>query len=487
MAAHLPQCRFPLKFGPVHHPAAPAINPYRQLLRRRFPEPFIFVLVFVLGIWLWDNHFGRQIQPDSDADQRDTWELTLLKIDRDLRLADGLEDMPSWLRSLFGVESVDTAVHHAMKALRPMVIPKHRHDTSDELLELEREGAYALSVLTAVSEEASAAAGPFRTYGLAAPPSESEVSQRIIEGRESWWDMQYLMALERPEFDQFQKLHSVRTERLVGNMMKARGAVVALTLGGLVFVPGTLLAFLRARSKGPRINYTERWKASYGVGVFLLAFLAYLGFTVSFQTLLNQLAKGSHGGPLLSMPVYVALDSLTRFLPALLAIGLLFRHGKHAISRFGLRGPFNGKLVLGAFSILQILDFGLRVGFDRFSSGNPTGGLSPNEVGVWGLVLGVASACIAAPIAEEIVYRGVLFRSLANRLSLGSAAIVSSVAFSLVHFVPWTSLILIGVVGFMCAMTYAASRTLLTAIVLHALYNAAVKIPEWIIYQTPLF
>ncbi len=436
---------------------------------------------------MWNNHLGRETRAIPESEEIETWHLALRKTDRDLRLADGLREMPSWMRALFGIEALDTAIDHAISNLKGLVTLTHRHSTSPELDALQREGAYALAVLTALSEGASPAAGPFRSFGIAVPPDEKEISGRIIEGREAWWDLVYFRALKRDDAEDFARLVDARTGRLISNTLKARGAVIALTLGGLVFVPGTLLAFLRARSYGPRVSYTERWKASYGIGVFFLAYLAYLGFTITFNQLLLHLASKSEGGALLSMPVYIALDSLTRFLPALLAIGLLFRNGRHAISRLGLTGPFDGKMVLGAFAILQVIDFGLRVAFDRFTYADPTGGLSPNEMGVWGLVLGVVSACMAAPIAEEILYRGVLFRSLANRLPLAFAALVSSVIFALVHFVPLTSLVLIGLVGFMSAMTFAASRTLLTAIVLHALYNAAVKIPEWIIYQTPLF
>ncbi|GAA5484820.1 CPBP family intramembrane glutamic endopeptidase [Haloferula sargassicola] len=413
--------------------------------------------------------------------------MALRKADRDLRLAEGLREMPSWLRALFGVDSVDRTLRHAIANLEQLVSPAGHHHEHPGHWAGDQEGAYALAVLVAVREHASPAAGPFRQYGLDAPPTENEIATRIIEGRETWWDLAYFSAFERKDTEAFVHLAETRTGRLVGNTLKARGTVIALTLGGLFFVPGTLLAFMRARSRGPRVNYTERWNPTYGLGVFLLAYLAYLGFATVFEQLAGHVARSGGDGPLFPMPVFIALDSLTRFLPALIALGLLFRKARHVRTRFGLGGPFDGKLVLGAFAMLQILDFGLRVAFDRFSTGDPTGGLSSAEEGPWGLVLGIVSACMAAPIAEEILYRGVLFRSLANRLPVGVAALLSAVVFALVHFVPGTTLLLIGVVGFMTAMTYAASRTLLTAIVLHALYNAAVKIPEWIIYQTPLF
>lgn len=37
----------------------PSTNAYRLILARKFPEPFIALLAFVLGVWLWDHYFGK--------------------------------------------------------------------------------------------------------------------------------------------------------------------------------------------------------------------------------------------------------------------------------------------------------------------------------------------------------------------------------------------------------------------------------------------
>ena len=136
--------------------------------------------------------------------------------------------------------------------------------------------------------------------------------------------------------------------------------------------------------------------------------------------------------------------------------------------------------------MLQVIEFGLRMTIDRSGPVDPLGGLEPIEDGMWGLLFSIVTACIAAPIADEILYRGVLFRSLANRLHVSVAVLVSSLVFALVHFYPLSSLLTVFTVGAACALCYVSSRTLLTAIALHALYNAAIKIPEWIVYHAPL-
>ena len=76
---------------------------------------------------------------------------------------------------------------------------------------------------------------------------------------------------------------------------------------------------------------------------------------------------------------------------------------------------------------------------------------------LWGLAFATVSACLVAPFAEEIVYRGVLLRSLANRFGVLAGAVV-----------------------------FSGTRGLSTVIALHCLYNLAVKLPEWFIYHAGL-
>ncbi|MGB6220630.1 lysostaphin resistance A-like protein [Haloferula sp.] len=456
------------------------------MLRRRFSEPLLLLLIFVFGVWLWDNHLGHPAGPPPDA-----WELSLRKADRDLRIAEGTANLPDWMLLALGVDPLEQTLATTEASFRQLAGKRLRLQEDPATRALNDEGAYALAIVIALQQDANAATGPFTTLGLPGPPPPEPILSRIITGQEYWWDLAYLRGLNLPETEYAAKLVQARSQDLTNTAIKARGAVLALTLGGLVFVPGTLIAFMRAgrRKRRQRVNYSHRWHIGFGLGVFLLAYLAHVGFTITFNAALEHLAPIATDGerkPLMSMPFFIALDSLTRFLPALIALGFLFRRSRHAFTRLGMGGPLNIKLILGSFAILQIIEFGLRMTLDRSGPPDPLGGLQASEEGYWGLLYSLASACIAAPIAEEILYRGVLFRSLANRIRIWAAAIASSAVFALVHFYELPSLIMVFSVGMTCALCYASSRALLTAIGLHALYNAAIKIPEWIVYHTPL-
>ncbi len=221
--------------------------------------------------------------------------------------------------------------------------------------------------------------------------------------------------------------------------------------------------------------------------VLLLASLAAIGFGKSLEHVISGNLQGE-GAPPVALPplLFALLDAATRFLPPLIALGLLFRRGRHAVSRLGLAARPDGALVLGTFALQTVIDQILKRTLGEATAPDPTGGLSSMESGPWGLVLAVTSACIAAPVAEEILYRGVLFRSLANNLRVPAAVLFSSAIFAVVHFYNAYGLVSVGTLGAACALCFAATGRLTTAILLHAIYNSAIKIPEWIVYHAPL-
>jgi membrane protease YdiL (CAAX protease family) len=217
--------------------------------------------------------------------------------------------------------------------------------------------------------------------------------------------------------------------------------------------------------------------------------MAYLA-SIGFQTVLNLLISGHFTGGQqipLSPPVYAMLEGGTRLLPACVALGYLFRKLGHAGTRLGLFAKPDLFLVLGTFALLTAIDHGLKIGLAHRIPLDPTGGLKAEEAGWWGLTLAVVSACLAAPVAEEILYRGVLFRALANRIRVPAATLLSAAVFAAVHFYNDAyGLLSVAAVGITCALCFAATRNLATAILLHALYNFAIKVPEWIVYHAPL-
>lgn len=86
------------------------------------------------------------------------------------------------------------------------------------------------------------------------------------------------------------------------------------------------------------------------------------------------------------------------------------------------------------------------------------------------LVLGLG-ACLWAPLAEELFFRGFLQNALAQRLPLAVAVILQSGAFALMHPYTGVHLALIGLVGTAFTLHYLWRKTIIATVVLHALFN----------------
>ena len=95
-----------------------------------------------------------------------------------------------------------------------------------------------------------------------------------------------------------------------------------------------------------------------------------------------------------------------------------------------------------------------------------------NTLPVLDLVLLVLAGAIFAPIAEEFLFRGLLFSYLRGRRALWVAVVVSSVLFAVAHLVPILVPVLI-VFGIAEALVMVRYDSIYPSITLHALNNGA--------------
>lgn len=79
-------------------------------------------------------------------------------------------------------------------------------------------------------------------------------------------------------------------------------------------------------------------------------------------------------------------------------------------------------------------------------------------------------ACVAAPVAEELVFRGLLYPALKTRWGRPVAVGVSSVLFGAMHG-HWASFLSLAVFGAALALVFDATGRLGRAIALHAVFN----------------
>jgi membrane protease YdiL (CAAX protease family) len=455
-------------------------NPYRQLLKRRFPWIVPGLMALVLGFWLSSLHFGeRHGYPPG------TEEMALVKIDRDLRLADAMANDPAWLRWLARArDSEAVRAEGADTLLRLWQIQREaaqRGETDRMRMPLSVRGIEALEVLRA-QESGQALLERLRRSGLGLPTPESTLRTRLATGSGQWWDAQLLRAYGEvggPEagqgaLDVFER----ETQTLRGHALMARGGVWAVVLVGTLCLPWALSHLAGATVTRAR-GYSSAWSASLGWTVFLASTLAWIGFGTVIGIGLVDVVDLPPSGTLV-------LEAVVRMLPALIAVGFLFRRPRHALRVLGLDRSPDWPLVFGALAALLWFDGALSRTFEHWVRSDPTGGLSSMDAGLTGLVFVVVSTCLIAPLSEEIVYRGVLFRSLANRFGTMPGAVLAAGVFATIHFYNLYGLASVALLGLICALSFSASRRLSTAVALHVLYNAAVKLPEWVVYHASL-
>ncbi len=87
------------------------------------------------------------------------------------------------------------------------------------------------------------------------------------------------------------------------------------------------------------------------------------------------------------------------------------------------------------------------------------------------LPLLLAIACVAAPLFEEFIFRGLIFGGLRRSLPLLPALLASAALFAVVH--PPLSMLPVFVLGLCTAWAYDRSKALLAPVVAHAVYNGA--------------
>ena len=360
----------------------PARNPYRAILRRDYPEPFIALLAFVLGIWLWDHYFGK---PEGYAPG--TEEIALVKIDRDLRLADAMSGDPPWLRWMAGADDPAIVRETSLVALERLAA-----DGSMSVAGLE---AYA--IVKSVHEGLPMREVLAETMQGQMMTDFAEISRALAQHGGTWWHARRVAELETEMTPaaEWRSSFGADSRQLRSRAILARSWVWLLGLAGVAFIPRTLKLLVRGTARPSRAVIPRRGRCRSAW--WFSWFPRWHGSASrSRSTSASAPCPGLH--PLAG----ILLDSAARLLPALIALGLLFRRPSHAIARAGLGPSLSPTAILGMFSLLMIVDLLLRAVIGGGDPTEPGGGLSAGEAGLWGLAFAVVSACLLAPLAEEI-------------------------------------------------------------------------------------
>ncbi len=197
------------------------------------------------------------------------------------------------------------------------------------------------------------------------------------------------------------------------------------------------------------------------------------------------------GDAALVSPGAIVVQSVGLFFMNALFVGVtafyLRRYGL-SLAQIGLRRPSGKQISLGVGvgAALFVCATGLEVALDgilshflpkpvldglvAFNKAVTAGGLF-EKLPTLQLKLALALAgAIAAPIGEEVFFRGLLYNSLKRRLNVPLAMVISGMLFALIHFGP-LSILVIFPMGMLLAYVYERTQSLWVTITIHSMNN----------------
>jgi len=206
-----------------------------------------------------------------------------------------------------------------------------------------------------------------------------------------------------------------------------------------------------------------RWTASFVMGWFFLVEI-FREVLARVQPLVGSLAYYNENLPysvwflMWTIPVLCSQGYEALFLAV-----ILFARPWHSWTAFRISGPVPWAAILGLLTILSTLHYPVFSLLDFERVVDPADFLRLADVGLLEFGFIFLSGCVAAPVFEEFVYRGVLFLGLRGRMGHVGALIISPVVFAI-----------------------APSQYDWEGIILHAIYNTLIFGNVFLIYQLEL-
>lgn len=111
---------------------------------------------------------------------------------------------------------------------------------------------------------------------------------------------------------------------------------------------------------------------------------------------------------------------------------------------------------------------------------NPILFLALQAQDTFALAVFFTTASIAAPVFEEIIFRGFLLPSLTRYVPVWGAIVISSVIFAIAHLSP-SEILPLTVLGMVLGTTYTRSRNLLSSMMLHSFWNSGTLLSLFIL------
>ena len=172
---------------------------------------------------------------------------------------------------------------------------------------------------------------------------------------------------------------------------------------------------------------------------------------------------------------------------ALIVFAFLPRLAQRSWSDLGLRVPHAREIAwgfLGALVMLIVVDgvAGLEEHLFHGKITEQAIDLLKATKGTLLTTLFVIFACVVAPFFEELQFRGFLYNALRRYVPAGWAAAISSLLFGAAHLSP-LAVVPLACGGFVLAVLYERTRSLVATTIAHGLFNTAGIIALLVFHQ----
>lgn len=226
---------------------------------------------------------------------------------------------------------------------------------------------------------------------------------------------------------------------------------------------------MKAESTGRKI-----WRVIYPV---IALFVLYFGVVYLSMMIISSSSCGGAGNLDDSMNGYFAIVTSVALVIIIIVEYIFFRNDFVTQSKDNIKKPayLAALIILGAALShglnLLISLFNINGIFDSYEAVN-------NEIFAPGIVFVIIRALILAPIAEELVFRGLVFRRMKEYTSFWPSAIVSAALFGLYHM-NLAQGIFAFLFGLVLAAMYDRYQNLLAPILMHFAANLLSVILEY--------
>ena len=448
----------------------------RKLTRMRVHE----AALWILGLWwLYGIVAGYNVDPAKNQEFNPAvQEAKLQAWDRIHRMNAVLENRSAIEKWLFGYEE-------------PVVLGRQTYDALEKLSQqnhLDERGMTAMNML-ALKWEFAVVSETSGGHPLVVSPSHMrewrEWEKSIVAGSATWWETSWLVRIAQArglhDLDDEFAAEQVKNNTMYRNTLIASGASYLFFFAGLALLPlgiRRLRQCLRAERVSKVVRYSGRISLSF-LGLLLLVTEQLNNAWFSEVSTWNEQWYGVWWWE-------TGIDTLWRVLPVLVILGILYRKPAWVARSFELFRRPQWSMILALYALLLLMDFVIFAIMDNYGNIDPTEHVDAMEHGWMGLVYGLISACIMAPVAEEFLFRGLLFRGMLHKCGFVIAAGFSSLVFAVSHFYDVYGTISVGLFGLAAAVLYLSTRSLTNAIILHAIYNLTITVPTWMLFHSPL-